>query len=74
VLSLWSIDDRVTVEFMHTFYELLAQRVDRAEALAKASDAVRVKYPDPYHWAPFILLGDAGPLRSAPAAAAGHGT
>ncbi|MEY4510602.1 MAG: hypothetical protein RLZZ450_2724 [Pseudomonadota bacterium] len=74
VLSLWSIDDRVTVEFMHTFYELLAQRVDRAEALAKASDAVRAKYPDPYLWAPFILLGDAGPLRSAPAAAAGHGT
>lgn len=69
VLSLWSIDDRVTVEFMRTFYEQLAHGVGRADALALAGDTVRVKYPDPYLWAPFILLGDAGPLRSARAAA-----
>jgi CHAT domain-containing protein len=43
---------------MEEFYWLLAQGVNKVEALAKAKDYHRQKgYENPYFWAPFILIG-----------------
>lgn len=65
VMSLWSVDDRATSEFMQAFYQQLARGAGRVQALQSASKSVRDKHADPYFWAPFILLGDTGPLNLA---------
>jgi CHAT domain-containing protein/tetratricopeptide (TPR) repeat protein len=58
LVSLWEVDDHSTALFMEEFYWLLAQGVNKVEALAKAKDYHRQKgYENPYFWAPFILIG-----------------
>jgi len=59
LVSLWEVDDHSTALFMEEFYRLLAQGVNKMEALAKAKEYLRQKgYENPYFWAPFILIGD----------------
>ena len=57
VLTLWDVHDRSTAEFMVTFYRLLQSGSSKAAALKGAMTDVRAKYPHPYHWAPFVLIG-----------------
>ncbi len=56
--SLWSVDDQVTARLMDRFYANLVDSVPPAEALRAAMIAVRDTRPDPFHWAPFLYLGD----------------
>ena len=59
VMALWSVSDKVTTEFMTTFYEQLASRPcrwDKRKAFEKAKSIIRDKYPDPFHWAAFVML------------------
>jgi CHAT domain-containing protein/tetratricopeptide (TPR) repeat protein len=59
LVSLWQVDDYSTALFMEKFYHLLAQGVNKLEALAKARQYIREKgYENPYFWAAFILIGD----------------
>jgi CHAT domain-containing protein len=60
VASLWKVSDESTADLMSAFYvRLLAQRGERkCEALAEARRVVARTHPDPYHWAPFVFLGD----------------
>jgi tetratricopeptide (TPR) repeat protein len=66
ILSQWEvISGASTTELMVTFYrEFLhgqgdrSARVTKAEALRRAQRQVMAKYPHPYYWAPFVLLGD----------------
>ncbi|HEX5051850.1 MAG TPA: tetratricopeptide repeat protein [Planctomycetota bacterium] len=58
ISSLWAVDDASTRELMTDFYgRLLAGETDRLAAFAAAKKALRVKYPDPFHWAPFLYIG-----------------
>ena len=57
LLTLWDVNDRSTADFMKEFYTRLFKRSDRALALREAMTEVRQKYPHPYFWAPFILVG-----------------
>jgi CHAT domain-containing protein len=57
LLTLWDVNDRSTADFMKAFYTRLFKRPDRALALREAMVEVRQKYPHPYYWAPFILVG-----------------
>jgi CHAT domain-containing protein len=57
VLSLWDVHDASTKEFMVAFYGELQKGLDKASALQKAMIAMRAKYPHPYYWAPFSLIG-----------------
>jgi CHAT domain-containing protein len=57
LLSLWDVDDRSTAEFMRLFYSHLIKGRDKAEALRSAMLDLRTRYPHPYHWAPFRLIG-----------------
>jgi len=68
LVSLWSVPDRATSEFMAVFYREWRQNGRaRADALAAAKAALRTwqdadgrrVYDHPYYWAPFILFGDA---------------
>ena len=59
IMSLWSVDDKVTSEFMVAFYERLADdgnAWNKRKAFEEAREIIRKKYPDPYLWAAFVML------------------
>ncbi|NJM71324.1 MAG: CHAT domain-containing protein [Scytonema sp. RU_4_4] len=61
IASLWTLDDKVSVEFTKNLYEqLLKPGLTKAEALRNAQLELR-KSPGrehPRYWAPYILLGN----------------
>lgn len=59
VMSLWKVNDKVTAEFMTTFYERLADKNNawnKRKAFEEAKEIIRKKHPDPYLWAAFVML------------------
>jgi len=57
VSTLWSIDDKVTADFMDDFYTQIKGGKGIAHSLKQAQvDMIKRKY-EPYYWAPFILTG-----------------
>jgi CHAT domain-containing protein len=59
MLSLWDVNDRSTAEFMTLFYRRLGQSKNNAATLGEAAKELRERYPHPYYWAPFVLVGKA---------------
>jgi CHAT domain-containing protein len=59
VLSLWDVHDSSTKEFMVSFYTRLQQGLSKPRALQGAMTELRERYPHPYYWAPFTLIGKA---------------
>jgi CHAT domain-containing protein/Tfp pilus assembly protein PilF len=57
LLSLWDVNDLSTSQFMTSFYRNLARGEGKADALRMASVELRHRYPNPYYWAPFVLIG-----------------
>lgn len=57
VLSLWDVHDKSTAEFMGAFYTALRDGHSKAQALRIAMITLRQRYPHPYYWAPFVLVG-----------------
>jgi CHAT domain-containing protein len=58
--SLWKVDDAATAELMKIFYQqLINKRYSKAKALQEAQKELikSKKWSNPYHWAPFILVG-----------------
>lgn len=60
VVSLWPVNDVATAELMREFYRSLRAGQSKAEALRAAALATKEKYPHPYYWAPFVLMGSGG--------------
>jgi CHAT domain-containing protein len=60
VVSLWAVSDRSTAEFMGEMYSRIAQGETKRKALRQAQLAIKDLYGHPYHWAPFVLMGDPG--------------
>lgn len=58
LVTLWDIHDASAAAFMGRFYQYLAQGSQRAEALRRTMRDQRAEFSHPYHWAPFILVGD----------------
>lgn len=59
VMALWNVSDKVATEFMTTFYEKLTSRQckwNKRQAFEKTKSIIREKYPDPFHWAAFVML------------------
>lgn len=72
-LTQWTVEDRTTAELMQRFYRGLAQGERKGNALRQAQLAFIQGEPaafgsergdatHPYFWAPFFLVGDAGPI------------
>ena len=57
ILSLWDVHDRSTQEFMVSFYTHLQQGQSKPQAMQSAIADLRERYPHPYYWAPFLLIG-----------------
>lgn len=60
--SQWRVRDDVTALFMNAFYGALRAGRDAAAAHRDAMSTVRARFPHPYYWAPFFLMG--APARS----------
>jgi CHAT domain-containing protein len=62
--TLWQVNDASTAQFMIQFYHQLNNpQLTKAEALRNAQKAFLTEYSNtdynrPYHWAPFILVGN----------------
>ena len=57
LLTLWNVHDRSTADFMTSFYRRFQEGADKAAALQGAMQELRQRYPHPYYWAPFVLIG-----------------
>jgi CHAT domain-containing protein len=57
ILSLWDVHDESTKEFMIGFYTRLQKDRCKAQAMQATMLELRERYPHPYHWAPFSLIG-----------------
>jgi CHAT domain-containing protein/Tfp pilus assembly protein PilF len=64
VMSLWKVNDNTTRLLMDAYYGHLLAGQGRATALREAMRTSRQSQPHPHYWAPFIVLGWDGPLRS----------
>jgi CHAT domain-containing protein len=59
IMSLWKVDDKVTQEFMSRFYEIwLIDKTTIREAFNRTQLEIKSKYPEPYYWGAFILIGE----------------
>jgi CHAT domain-containing protein len=59
IMSLWKVDDKVTQEFMSRFYEIwLNEKTTIREAFNRTQLEIKAKYPQPYYWGAFILVGE----------------
>ncbi|MFQ5789143.1 MAG: CHAT domain-containing protein [Acidobacteriota bacterium] len=59
LVTLWDVHDRTTASFMRSFYSHLRTNPDKAEALRCAILDQRKQTPQPYFWAPYVLVGKA---------------
>jgi CHAT domain-containing protein len=57
MVSHWAADDAATSELMKACYSGMFNGLSRAAALRSAQQSLRGRYPDPYYWAPFVLIG-----------------
>ena len=57
VVSLWAVDDASTAGLMRRFYAHLESGRGPAAAMRLAQIEMRSRYPHPYYWAPFVVMG-----------------
>jgi CHAT domain-containing protein len=58
LLTLWDAYDSSTAEFMEAFYRRLQRGSNKARAVQQGMRELRERYPHPFFWAPFALVGD----------------
>jgi CHAT domain-containing protein len=58
LMSLWKVDDQATNLLMTSFYQAWINEDDVRKAFARAQLLVREKFPHPFYWGSFILLGN----------------
>jgi CHAT domain-containing protein len=57
LVSLWNVNDESTSALMAEFYRQWQNAPSKSSALRSAMLAVRDRYPNPFFWAPFLLVG-----------------
>ena len=58
LLTLWDAHDRSAADFMQAFYGQLGKGAPKARAAQHAMWEIRERYPHPFYWAPYTLIGD----------------
>ncbi len=57
VMSLWSVDDEATKQLMIYFYEQYLKSNDAHTSLRSAQQKLKQKYPTPFYWGAFVVVG-----------------
>ncbi len=60
VVSLWAVPDTATAELMARFYAELPQKRRVSQALRAAQVALLARYPHPFFWGAFMVIGRGG--------------
>ena len=58
MMSLWRVSDEATQQLMTSFYEKWLAGNTPRDAFRKAQLSLREKYPEPYYWGAFVLVGE----------------
>ncbi len=58
VISLWKVSDDATQLLMNEFYENWLKVGNKRLAFELAQQAVKLKYPEPYFWSAFVMVGE----------------
>ena len=58
LVSLWNVNDESTAALMVHFYREWQKGSAKSTAFRKAMLAVRQHHPNPFYWAPFLLVGN----------------
>lgn len=59
LISLWKVSDEATQVLMTSFYEnLLSKKLNKREAFFQAQLELMKKYPQPYYWGAFVMVGE----------------
>jgi CHAT domain-containing protein len=59
LMSLWTVSDEATQQLMSYFYiNWLQKGYNKRQAFKMAQLQLRKKYPSPYHWGAFVLIGE----------------
>ncbi len=58
IMSLWKVDDEVTRYLMELFYKEWLNTRDKYGALLHAQKIVKEKFPEPYYWGAFVIVGN----------------
>ena len=58
LMSLWQVDDVATQELMDSFYTLWLAGAEKHSAFRDAQKQLKIKYPAPYFWGAFVLVGN----------------
>ncbi|HEU5290256.1 MAG TPA: CHAT domain-containing tetratricopeptide repeat protein, partial [Cyclobacteriaceae bacterium] len=57
IMSLWTVDDTATQLLMKNFYDQYVQTNDLYQSFRFAQQKLKEKYPEPFYWGAFILVG-----------------
>ena len=58
LMSLWKVNDEATQELMSSFYKNWISGMTKREAFKKAQLEIRSKFPSPYYWGAFVMVGE----------------
>ena len=59
IMSLWKVDDEATNKLMTSFYDYwLNKSLSKRDAFKQAQLDIKKKYPEPYYWGAFVVLGE----------------
>jgi CHAT domain-containing protein/Tfp pilus assembly protein PilF len=58
VMSLWKVNDEATGELITNFYQFWLESGDKRGAFKKAQLSLLAKYPSPYFWGAFVMVGE----------------
>ena len=57
LMSLWKVDDEAARDFMIEFYSKWLSGLNKREAYDAAVSWMKTKYPAPFYWGAFVLVG-----------------